>query len=112
MDQKIMINVKCSKSLESYGDGHILVYDKDTMCYFPETRESFLQPQNDKIKELEKKIVTLEARVNETMITTREKVDNLIEKHNADYNAFLKNYKESNSKIIEMVKSLIEGEDK
>ena len=112
MVQKIMVNVNCGKPLNSYGDGHILVYDKDSNCYFPATRESFLQPQNDKIKELEKKFSNLETSFNENTLKTREKFGDFVKKYEEDYNSFLANYKESNAKIIAMVKSLIEEEDK
>ena len=112
MIQKIMIQIKSPKPLDSYGDGHVLSYDKSSGCYFIETRDSFLQPQNMKIQTLEKRIESLEASLNDALLKTRGKFNELVQKHDEDYNEFLKTYKESNAKIIEMVKSLVEVEDK
>ena len=112
MDQKVMINIRSSKPVTSYGDGHILVFDKNSGCYFPETRETFLQPQNNKIMELEKKILSLETNLNDVIIRTKDKYNSFVTEQEEKYNDFLKTYKENNAKIIEMVKSVIEVEDK
>lgn len=56
MVQKLIINVNANKPLDSYGDGHMLIYDATKKEYFVTSREAFLSPQNNKIKELEQKI--------------------------------------------------------
>ena len=56
MVQKLIINVNANKPLDSYGDGHMLIYDATKKEYFVTSREAFLSPQNNKIKELEQKV--------------------------------------------------------
>ena len=56
MVQKLIININANKPLDSYGDGHMLIYDATKKEYFVTSREAFLSPQNNKIKELEQKV--------------------------------------------------------
>lgn len=94
MIQKIMLEVESQKPLPQYGDRHIIVYDAAKQNYYVTTRESFLKQQNDDIKNmsdrLDKEIQDMQAFKAEMK---------------AEFAKFLTNYKDTNSKIIEMVKS-------
>ena len=46
MLQKIMLEVEASKPLNSYGEGHVIVYNAQRNNYYVTTRENFLSPQN------------------------------------------------------------------
>ena len=99
MINKLVIDVKSDKSLQEYGDGHVIVYDKFKKYYYVQTYEEFMYPQNEKIKKLEKELKEFEEKCNEFM--------KMIQEHETE---FLKKYQESNAKVIALVKSTIKGE--
>lgn len=99
MINKLMINVKSDKPLSEYGDGHVIVYDKHKGYHYVQTYEQFMQPQNQKIKELEQELERFETKCKEFMA--------LMEEHEQE---FLTRYQETNAKVIELVKSTLKGE--
>lgn len=99
--KQVIIEVDTNKNLNSLSDSEILVFNENKKCFYVTTRESFLKAQNDKIKELESK---MESFIKETKEETKN-FENTIDKK---FNEFLKTYKETNAKIIEMVKAFTE----
>ena len=94
MVQKLIINVNANKPLDSYGDGHMLIYDATKKEYFVTSREAFLSPQNNKIKELE------------------QKVNAFIEKIEGDEEMFKKNIHEERGSFETNIKSDIQQFEK
>ena len=99
MINKVTINVKSKKDLSEYGNSHVIVYDKHNGYHYVQTYEEFMQPQNQKIKQLEKELERFETKCKEFMA--------LMEEHEQE---FLKRYQETNAKVIELVKSTLKGE--
>ena len=54
MIQKLLIEVDAPMPLQSYGEGHVIMYNAQRGRYYVTTRENFLAVQNAKISELEK----------------------------------------------------------
>lgn len=114
MRQKLIIEVETNVPLESYGANHMLVYDGTKKVYFPMTRKELLITQDNKIKQIHEELENFEKEMKEIVKTFRETVNkdvadfkrNSLEK----YSDFLKTYKETNSKMIEMVKSVVVSE--
>lgn len=79
MVQKLIINVDANKPLDSYGEGHMLIYDAAKKQYFVTSREALLSPQNNKIKELEAKLEKFVKLITEQeeklKISVKEKID-------------------------------------
>lgn len=111
MIQKLVIEVETRVPLESYGSNHMLVYDGTKKIYFPMTREQILAPQNEKIKQMHEELVKFEKHLEEMLQSFENKIEKEVhdfEEHSHDdYANFLKTYKETNSKMIEMVKSVV-----
>ena len=110
MRQKTMIDVISEKPLEKMGNNTVLVYDKEKNCYKAMTHEQLLAPQNEKIKALTDKFAALsnevaafKQSVNKSQVEFKQSI--LDEKQE-----FLKTYKETNEKIIKMVKSFTNEE--
>lgn len=97
MKQKMVIEVESTKPLSSYGSSHIIVYDSKK-GYYATTREAFLRPQNEKIEQLEAMFSELEK-------SYTQAYNGMVQK----YNDFLRTYKETNGKMIEMIKALQKG---
>lgn len=100
MIQKVMIDVDSSTPLHNMGDGHIIVYDMSKRRYYATTRESFMREQNLKIENLEKTIKEFMEKMENNQVKFAEEMQN-------EKNSFLKTYKETNSKIIEMIEKHI-----
>lgn len=99
MLNKLTINVMTDKDLSQYGDGHVIVYDARKGYHYVQTYEQFMQPQIQRIKQLEKEVEKFEAKCAEFM--------KIMEEHEKE---FLKKYQEANAKVIELVKSTLKGE--
>ena len=100
MIQKYVIEVETQKTLSEYGDGHVLLYNKDSNRYYLTTRESLLFPQNQKIKKLEKEIEDFE---DKELKAFKE----FTEQSLAREKKFLEEYQKTNACLINMVKKLI-----
>lgn len=111
MLQRLMIEVEASQPLVNYGSNHVLIFDGTTKTYFPMTREEFLAPQNAKIKQLSDELEKFEKRLEESLLLFEHEITKELEKFETDstneYANFLKTYKETNSKMIEMIKSVV-----
>lgn len=111
MVQKLVIEVDARKPLELYGSNHMLVYDGTTKRYFPMTREEFLAPQNAKIKALSEELTKFEKHLEDLLNKFENKIEKEIHKFEDDsvkeYSEFLSTYKETNGKMIEMIKSVV-----
>ena len=96
MIQKMILEVETDKPIERLGNGHIILYDNTKKRYYATTREQFLQIQDEKIENLRKEFEILKKENEEFARTMKE--------------TFAKNtkiQKETNSKLIEMVKSVV-----
>lgn len=111
MIQKLVIEVESRVPLESYGLNHMLVYDGTKKVYFPMTREQILAPQNERIKQLQKELEEFEGKMKEMLTNFEKSIQKEVQDFEIDssakYSEFLKTYKETNSKMIEMVKSVV-----
>lgn len=101
MKNNLVINVDTDKNLANLNDGDLLVYNASKKCYYVTTREKFMYEQNVKIENLEKK-------VNEFINNITKEVYNFEKNTNDKFNDFLTTYKETNAKMIEMIKALME----
>lgn len=118
MLQKIMLEVEASKPLNSYGEGHVIVYNAQRNNYYVTTRENFLSPQNAKIATLEKTIVEAENKIRKTQEELNKTVTNLLQaftdyqiKTKEEQARFYETYKETNAKMLDLVKkSCVAGE--
>lgn len=118
MIQKVMIEVDSSTPLHNMGDGHIIVYDMSKRRYYATTRESFMREQNLKVQkveeefemmknafeELKKEIERWKNKLAVDLDTNQEKFANKME---TEKNSFLKTYKETNAKMIDMIEKHI-----
>lgn len=122
MGQKLVIEVDTNKPLSSFGDSHIIFYNETQNKYYVTTYESFLKPQNDAIKRIEKENETLKKNYENFIKITKEKnkksleelenkLNNFKETMNKKYDKFLKTYKETNSKLISMVRTVVIEEE-
>ena len=109
MIQNLMIKVESAKPLDQYGEGHVLVYNQTTRTYEVTSRENLLAPQNEKIKQLEKHCSEVEELFNttKTLNAIKEEFSAFLNKTETEKQLFLTTYKETNSKLIEMVKKVI-----
>lgn len=118
MIQKMMIEIESAKPVSSYGDGHILVLDGIKNRYYVTTREAFLVEQDKKINKLNENFSNLKkdmesfaSRVNNQNLTFERLTKEDVEKFKNDmmnqYNDFLKQYKETNEKMIELIKTVV-----
>lgn len=114
MIQNLMIKVESVKPLDQYGEGHVLVYNQSTRTYEVTSRENLLAPQNEKIKQLEKHCSEVEKLFNttkeemsKTLNAIKEEFSDFLNKTEIEKQTFLTTYKETNSKLIEMVKKAI-----
>ena len=99
MINKLILNVKTDKPLQEYGDSHIIVYDKSNKYYYVQTYSDFMNPQNEKIKQLENKVLELEKAC--------QLFTETILQHERE---FLVKYQKANSKLINLVKITIKGD--
>ena len=111
MIQRMTIDIDSRKPLASYGDGHILVFDKEKNYYFIVTREDFLREQNNKIKLLDEQLKKLLEKVNGSLKEFEEKEKKFFEESENKYNNFLIQYKETNEKMIKLIKTLTVSEE-
>lgn len=93
--REIILPIKNGTSLP-IKNTEVLLYDESSQMYYSTTRESLLREQDNKIKELEKKVTEKLKEIEEfkNMIT-----DN--------YNKFITQYKETNEKVIKMIEGFI-----
>lgn len=117
MIQKMTIDIESTKPLSAYGSGHTLVYDEDKNHYFIVTREEFLKVQNDKIKNLNEKFYKLENlfkmftnEINNNLENFKKVEKNFFDESNNKYNEFLTQYKETNEKMINLIRKLTVSE--
>lgn len=96
MKQKIVIEVESEKPLSSYDNGHLIVFNKDKNNYYVTSREDFLRAQNEEIEKIKKDQEDI-----------RNSFNLFVKDMNFKYQNFLKNYQETNGKLIEMVKKII-----
>ena len=99
-DMLFKVDAKGDVPINELGDNHIMIYDNSKKCFYITTRESFLKPQLDEIAVLKAKVDHLEAQNEEFRkeITTK-------------LNSFLADYKETNSKMIKMIKTFYIGDN-
>lgn len=118
MLQKVMLEVESSTPLHNFGNGHIIVYDLTKRKYYATTREKFLSEQNEKIRIVEEEFAKMKEEfesLKESIIQFRDKLavdlntsqTNFSQKMEEKHNSFLKTYKETNAKIINMVENHI-----
>lgn len=98
MIQKVVLEVESEKMLSEYGDRHVILYDEKKGRYYVQTREKFLSEQNQEIKKLRKEIER----------NTKE-IKDYIEEAEEKYKKFLQTYSETNAKVLELVKSVVEA---
>ncbi len=118
MIQKLLIEVDAPMPLQSYGEGHVIMYNAQRGRYYVTSRENLLAVQNAKISELEKTILDTEERVKETQTEISKTVGDLIQsfadfqiKSREEQAKFYETYKETNAKILDLVKkSCVSGE--
>lgn len=111
MAQKLVLEVESLMPLERYGNNHMLLYDGTTKKYFPVTREEILRVQDAKIEKIEKDFEKTKNELNEIVnaffeATTKE-VKEFEKACSSEYSEFLKIYKETNAKMIEMLKTVV-----
>ena len=115
MIQKLMVEVNAARPINQYGEGHILVFDSSKGTYYMETRESFLQPQNESEQiEYTNKVFCLNLRRSAERNENNEifgiteiynEIFNIFKKDMIDkFNEFLTQYKETNAKMIALIK--------
>lgn len=109
MIQKMMIEVEAEKLLPEYGDRHMIIYDNAKKRYYVTTRENFLQEQNKKIETLETLVKNHELTMKKYIKNCDNQNKNFEEKMNEKFDAFIKQYTETNAKLIEMVKKVVVG---
>lgn len=102
MKQKMIIDVEAPMNLSSCGDNYMLIFDSTKGYYTVTTREAFLAPQNAKIEQLEKDFI-------ETKNNFKVEYEKFREESENKYNEFLKVYKNTNAKMITMIKTFISG---
>lgn len=133
MMQKLLINVESPKPLQSYGDGHVLLFNETSQNYYVTTREALFAVQDAKIKKIEEKLEkfmkeetelnsNFEKKIEEITVNHKKKVkndilsfenntskivSNFINEMSKKEANFLKQYQETNAKLIDMVKKLI-----
>ena len=109
--QKTLIEINSSKPIDKLGN-HVLFFDATKKCYYAMTMEEFLAPQNNKIKALEKEIEEHKILADQSLAQMKSEIDEFKSTMLQEKQDFLATYKETNSKIIEIVKSFIniEGE--
>ena len=98
-DMLFKVEAKGDVSISELGDNHIMVYDNSKKSFYITTRENFLKPQLDEIQSLKAEIKKMEAENEEFKKDITNKI-----------NLFLKEYKETNSKMIQMIKTFYIGE--
>jgi hypothetical protein len=133
MIQKMMIEIESSKPISSYGDGHILVLDGTKNRYYVTTRESFLSEQDKKIKDLFESFDNLSKNNSISMMKMREDIEDfksnmtksnenfqyLLELKNKEFkeamrrefNDFLTQYKDTNEKMLNLIKQVVISEE-
>lgn len=118
MGQKLVIDVETNKPLSSLGDNHIIFYNSSTNKYYVTTYESFLEPQKNAIEKIEKENKDLKNNFdnlikieNKKRQELEEKFQAFVEEMNNKYNEFLNVYKETNAKLINMVKTVVIEEE-
>lgn len=99
-DMLFKVDTKGDVPISELGDNHIMIYDNSKKCFYITTRESFLKPQLDEIASLKAKIDCLEAENKEFKKEITTKI-----------NSFLADYKETNAKMIKMIKTFYLGEN-
>lgn len=109
MVQKLMIEVESEKLLPEYGDRHMIIYDSSKKRYYVTTRESFLREQNEKIKKLEALVKNHELTMKKYIENCDNQNKDFETKIEAKFDAFMKQYAETNAKLIEMVKKVVVG---
>lgn len=107
MIQKIMIEVESEKPLTEYGDRHVILYDNVRNRYYVQTREKFLEAQNQSIEQLEKRMKDCEEKINNYIEDIKKEKNDFIKESEEKYNEFLKSYALANEKILNMVKSVV-----
>ena len=98
-DMLFKVEAKGDVSISELGDNHIMVYDNSKKSFYITTRENFLKPQLDEIQSLKAEIRKMAAENEEFKKDITNKI-----------NSFLKEYKETNSKMIQMIKTFYIGE--
>ena len=98
-DMLFKVEAKGDVPINELGDNHIMVYDNTKRSFYITTRESFLKPQLDEISSLKAEIKELKASNEEFKKEITTKI-----------NSFLKDYKETNAKMIQMIKTFYIGE--
>ena len=98
MIQKVVLEVESEKMLSEYGDRHVILYDEKKGRYYVQTREKFLSEQNQEIKKLRKEIER-----------NKKEIEDYIEEADEKYKKFLQTYSETNAKVLELVKSVVEA---
>ena len=115
---KLLIEVKGNKPLSAYGDNHIIAYDPNSKNYYVTTAETFFAGQNSKIKDILEKYTEINKRL-ESIQTEQSNFVNIIKENNNSFKIaqnerfenFLRQYQDTNRKLIEMVKELVEGKE-
>lgn len=122
MAQKLVIEVDTNKPLSSFGDSHIIFYNEAQNKYYVTTYESFLKPQSDAIKKITLENETLKKNYDnfikitkknneESLENFEKRLNEFMENMDKKYAEFLKVYKETNAKLINMVKTVVIEEE-
>lgn len=109
MTKEIVLKVEANKPLEQYGDGHMIVYDDTKRHYYVTTRETFLRVQNEKIDKINENFKLLREEFSEFLDKSNELFNEFMKNSDNKYKAFLETYKNTNEKMIAMIKSVVVG---
>lgn len=114
MPRKLLIEIQGNKPLSSYGDNHIIAYDSNSKNYYVTTAESFFASQNNKIEDLLKNIertnvaiAQMEEEISQFEGRLLTRVNSFQSETNDKFTNFLVQYKDTNARLIAMVKELI-----
>lgn len=99
MIQDVVLRVDTSNPITGGNESQVILYDNQRKVHYAMSRETLLAVQNNKIKELEER---LNAKTEELIRKERLFEEELTRQHNE----FLKIYKDSNAKMIEMIKQI------
>lgn len=115
---KLLIDIQGNKPLSSYGDNHIIAYNSETKNYYVTTADSFFAGQNAKIKKMAEdyaaaniRMVALQEELGKFEQILKNRMQNFEENINNKMTDFLKQYQDTNTRLIALVRELIENKE-
>lgn len=108
---KYLIEIKGNKPLSAYGENHIIAYDSTNKNYYVTTADSFFAGQNKKIADILDKYTEINNRL-KSIQEEQSAFVNLVNDENRRFKEnFIRQYQETNRKLLGMVRELIEGKE-